>query len=105
MSRFEWEKGIPLKDAEDLLRLCEKGAIDKRRYLVDHKGHTFEVDEFHGNNEGLVVAEIELRSEDEDFERPSWLGKEVTGDSRYYNASLAKVPYCMWNPSTSSEES
>lgn len=87
-SRFEWEKEIPLEEAEALLGLCEGSVIDKTRYLVPWGGKTFEVDVFHGAHEGLVVAEIELQSESEDFERPSWLGLEVTGDPQYYNSNL-----------------
>lgn len=97
MSRFEWEKEIDVDDAMHLMELCEPGVIDKIRYLVDYEGHTFEVDEFRGENEGLVMAELELKSADEEFSRPSWLGEEVTGDSRYYNASLAKMPFLSWN--------
>ena len=96
VSRFEWEKEISVDDALALLGLCEPGVIDKTRYLVDYAGHTFEVDEFHGDNEGLVMAEIELSCEDEAFEKPDWLGDEVTGDSRYYNAALTKNPYINW---------
>lgn len=87
-SRFEWEKEIPLEEAEALLKLCEGSVIDKTRYLVPCERKTFEVDVFHGAHEGLVVAEIELSREDEAFERPSWLGLEVTGDPRYYNSNL-----------------
>ncbi len=96
VSRFEWEKEISVDDALALLGLCEPGVIDKTRYLVDYAGYTFEVDEFYGNNEGLVMAEIELSCEDEAFEKPDWLGDEVTGDSRYYNAALTKNPYINW---------
>lgn len=96
-SRFEWEKEIPVEDAMQLLKLCEPGIIDKTRYLVDFAGHTFEVDEFYGDNEGLVMAELELSREDEPFRRPDWLGEEVTGDSRYYNAALTKNPYRSWS--------
>lgn len=96
VSRFEWEKEISVDDALALLGLCEPGVIDKTRYLVDYAGHTFEVDEFHGDNAGLVMAEIELSCEDEAFEKPDWLGDEVTGDSRYYNAALTKNPYIIW---------
>lgn len=96
VSRFEWEKEISVDDAVALLGLCEPGVIDKTRYLVDYAGHTFEVDEFYGDNEGLVMAEIELSCEDEAFEKPDWLGGEVTGDSRYYNAALTKNPYINW---------
>ncbi len=96
MSRFEWEKEIPVAEARELLGLCEPGVIDKTRYLVPVGGHTFEVDEFYGDNEGLMVAEVELGAEDEAFERPSWLAAEVTGDRRYYNSSLTKNPYKNW---------
>lgn len=95
-SRFEWEKEIPVEEARELLELCEPGVIDKTRYLVPKGKHTFEVDEFYGDNDGLTVAEVELGAEDEPFERPNWLGAEVTGDSRYYNSSLARNPYRNW---------
>lgn len=96
VSRFEWEKEIGADDARELLKLCEPGAIDKRRYLVKAGNHTYEVDEFYGDNEGLVLAEIELESEDEEFVRPDWLGEEVTGDPRYYNSALVRSPYRCW---------
>lgn len=96
LSRYEWEKEIALEEAEELLKLCSSNYVDKVRYLVKAGKHTFEVDEFCGLNKGLVVAEIELGSEDEEFIRPSWLGKEVTGDERYYNSSLARYPYSEW---------
>ena len=96
VSRYEWEKEISPEDARELLQLCEPGIIDKNRYLVRVGQHVFEVDEFYGANEGLVVAEIELDSEDEAFEKPQWIGKEVTGDSRYYNAALMKKPFHSW---------
>ena len=89
----EVEQKIPLVDAERLLELCEPGAIDKVRYLVPRGSHTWEVDVFHGANEGLILAEIELSSEDEPFEKPAWLGKEVSGDRRYYNSMLTKHPF------------
>ena len=95
-SRFEWEKEIPVEDVRELLKICEPGVIDKTRYLVPAGKHTFEVDEFYGDNEGLVVAEVELGSEDEEFVRPGWLGEEVTGDPRYYNSMLMKKPYKTW---------
>lgn len=95
-SRFEWETEISVADADAMLGICEPGVIDKIRYQVPVGGHTYEVDEFHGENEGLTVAEIELSSEDEAFERPSWLGEEVTGDVRYYNSMLMKHPYTKW---------
>lgn len=96
LSRFEWEKEISAQDAESLLLLCEPGIVDKTRYLVDFAGHAFEVDEFHGENQGLVMAELELVSEDEPYQRPEWLGEEVTGDRRYYNAYLSKHPFTTW---------
>jgi adenylate cyclase len=96
MSRFEWEKEIPADEAKKLLLLCEKGIIDKTRYEIKIGTHIFEVDEFYGDNEGLMVAEIELSSENELFEKPDWLGKEVTNDNRYYNASLSNNPYKNW---------
>ncbi len=95
-SRFEWEIEIPKEDAEKLLRICEPGIIDKTRYLVKIGEHVFEVDEFYGENEGLVLAEVELKAENEAFEKPAWLGKEVTGDVRYYNSMLMKNPYRRW---------
>ena len=98
LSRYEFETEISVSDARDLLLLCEPGIIDKHRYLVKSPDgeHTWEVDEFHGDNEGLVVAEIELRSEDDVFEKPDFIGKEVTGDRRYYNAHLRTNPYKIW---------
>ena len=96
MSRYEWEKEIPVNEAHELLALCEPGIIDKTRYLVQVGKFTFEVDEFYGENECLVVAEIELSSEEELFDIPLWLGKEVTGDRRYYNSKLAKNPFSKW---------
>ncbi len=95
-SRMEWEKEIPLADAEQLLAICENGAIDKVRYEIKSGEHTFEVDEFFGENAGLVIAEIELDDENEAFEKPHWLGEEVTGDERYYNAYLSNKPYSSW---------
>ena len=96
-SRYEWERELPLSEAEELMKLCEPGMIDKIRYLVKAGNHVFEVDEFHGENEGLVVAEVELASEDEPFERPSFLVEEVTGQVKYYNSLLMKEPFCTWN--------
>ena len=93
LSRYEFEQEIPLPDAEQLLTLCEPGVIDKVRHLVRAGKHTWEVDVFHGANEGLVMAEIELASEDEPFEKPDWIGDEVSGDRRYYNSMLTKEPY------------
>ena len=95
MSRFEWEKEIQVQEAERLLALCDT-TIDKTRYYIEAGDHTFEVDEFYGDNQGLVLAEVELGSEDEAFEMPSWLGKEVTGDVRYYNSVLLRNPYKNW---------
>ncbi len=95
-SRFEWEIEIPKEDALSLLKICEPGVIDKTRYHVKVGNHTFEVDEFYGDNEGLIVAEVELQEENEGFEKPEWLGKEVTGDVKYYNSMLMKNPYKNW---------
>lgn len=95
-SRYEWEKEIVLSEAEELMKLCEPGMIDKVRYLVRAGTHVFEVDEFHGDNEGLVVAEVELTSDEEIFEKPDFLGDEVTGDVRYYNSQLMKHPFTTW---------
>ena len=96
MSRYEWNHPIPIKDALELFDLKQNGAIEKRRYLVHSGPHVFEIDEFYGENEGLVIAEVELGSEDEIFEKPGFIGKEVTGDHRYYNAFLATNPYKTW---------
>ena len=95
-SRFEWEKEIPVGEVEDLLKICEPGVIDKTRFVVKVGNHTFEVDEFYGENQGLVLAELELVSESEAFEKPAWLGEEVTGDTRFYNSMLMKHPYTKW---------
>lgn len=95
-SRFEWEKEIPVEEVNELLKICEPGVIDKTRFLVPAGKHTFEVDEFYGENEGLILAEVELGSENESFEMPSWIGQEVTGDARYYNSMLMKNPYKSW---------
>ena len=96
MTRFEWEKEIKISEAEALLLLCEKGAIDKIRYNVIFENHLFEVDVFQGENEGLIVAEIELQSENETFSKPNWLGNEVTSDERYYNSFLSNRPFKYW---------
>ena len=96
LSRYEFEREVPLEDAEQMLRLCEPGAIDKERYLVPCGQHTWEGDVFHGANEALILAESELSAEDEPFERPAWLGKEVSGDRRYYNSMLMHTPYCSF---------
>jgi len=96
LERHEWEKEISTEEARELLMLCEPFPVMKIRYLVPFEGHTFEVDVFHGENEGLVVAEIELDSTDEAFSKPPWLGEEVTGDLRYYNSYLSVKPYKLW---------
>jgi CYTH domain-containing protein len=96
-SRGEWEYEIPVPDATELLDgLCEQPQVEKIRHRIEHAGHTWEVDEFLGLNAGLVVAEIELDAEDEAFEKPDWIGAEVTGDKRYYNSSLIRMPYSQW---------
>lgn len=97
-SRFEWEKEIPVEEVQSLLELAEPGVIDKTRYLVPNTDgkHTWEVDEFYGDNEGLTVAEIELADENEPFDKPAWLGEEVTGDPKYFNSMLMKNPYKNW---------
>ncbi|MBO7190049.1 MAG: CYTH domain-containing protein [Alistipes sp.] len=97
LSRFEWEKEIEAREALELLQLAEGALIDKHRYLVSAGDHTFEVDEFHGDNEGLTIAEVELLSADEEFIRPEWLGAEVTGIKRYYNSHLRAHPYKDWS--------
>jgi CYTH domain-containing protein len=96
LSRYEWEKEITLAEAEELLLLCGDAQIEKRRYLVKCGKHIYEVDEFYGDNEGLVVAEIELDDEEETFEKPAFLGEEVTGDKKYYNSHLTRFPYKYW---------
>ena len=95
-SRFEWEKEISIEDATDLLKISEPGVIDKTRFNVKSGKHTFEVDEFYGENDGLTVAEVELSAEDEDFQKPEWLGEEVTGQVKYYNSMLMKNPFKNW---------
>jgi len=95
-SRYEWEKEIPVNEAEELMKICEPGVIDKSRYQIQSGDVTFEVDEFYGENQGLVIAEVELESEAHQFEKPEWLGEEVTGDVRYYNSMLMKTPYTKW---------
>lgn len=96
MSRLEWEKEITVNEAKQLLSICEKGVIDKIRYEIKIGSHVYEVDVFSGENEGLIIAEIELTSESESFEKPDWLGQEVTNDEKYYNAYLSKNPYKNW---------
>ncbi|MGI6479366.1 MAG: CYTH domain-containing protein [Salinivirgaceae bacterium] len=95
-SRYEWEKEIPVAEVKELLKICEPGVIDKTRYEVPMGNFVFEVDEFYGENQGLIVAEIELKSESDKFEKPQWLGQEVTGDVKYYNSMLMKKPYTKW---------
>ena len=96
LSRYEFEKEITLEEAEQLMKLCEPGIIDKTRWLVKSGKHIFEVDEFYGENEGLVMAEVELSYEDEPYEKPDFIGQEVTGDRRYYNSHLRKNPFSKW---------
>ena len=95
-SRYEWEKEIPLAEVKELLKICEPGVIDKTRYEIKVDEFTFEVDEFYGENQGLVVAEVELSDVNELFEKPEWVGEEVTGDVRFYNSMLMKNPYTKW---------
>lgn len=97
ISRFEWEKAITKEEANELIQLCEVGIIDKKRYIVPFGNKIIEVDEFYGENEGLILAEIELDDENETIEKPDWLGKEVTDDPRYYNSMLKKNPYKNWD--------
>lgn len=95
-TRFEWEKEIPMHEVEALIPLCEPGVIDKKRYFVEVGEHVFEVDEFFGDNAGLIVAEIELNHEEEAYTRPDWLGEEVTNEVKYYNSQLSKIPFKTW---------
>jgi len=95
-SRFEWEKEICVEEANDLLKLCEPGMISKIRYFIPAEKHTYEVDIFEADNQGLIIAEIELNNENELFNKPDWLGEEVTGQKKYYNSQLSKHPYCKW---------
>lgn len=96
LSRFEWEKEIPVIEAEALLKLCEPGVIEKCRYEIPAGKHIFEVDEFFGDNEGLFLAEVELNSEEEPFDKPEWIGEEVTGRKEFYNSYISKHPYKTW---------
>jgi adenylate cyclase len=96
-SRLEFEYEVPLKDAAELLEICEKPLIEKRRYRVLEGGLIWEVDEFFGENEGLIVAEVELESEDQAFHKPDWVGEEVTGDTHYFNSNLIRNPYTNWS--------
>lgn len=96
-SRLEFEYDIPVKDATQLLdEICEKPIIDKHRYKIQYEGLVWEVDEFHGENEGLIVAEVELGSEDQQFKKPDWTGEEVTSDTRYFNSNLIRHPFTKW---------
>ena len=95
-TRFEWEREISKQEADSLLEICEPGLIDKERYFVEYGQHIFEVDEFAQQNEGLLMAEVELENEDDSFEKPEWLGEEVTGQKKYYNSSLVKNPFRNW---------
>ena len=103
ISRYEWEKELSLAETEELMKLCEPGVIDKTRYLVRSGKHIFEVDEFYGENEGLVMAEVELQSEDEPFVKPDFIADEVTADRRFYNSSLRRSPFSAWRDSLPEE--
>ena len=103
MTRYEFEKEITLDEARSLLKLCKGGVVDKQRWLVKSGNHTFEVDEFFGDNSGLVMAEVELSSEDEVYEKPDFIGMEVTGDRRFYNSHLLTNPYSNWKDSIPEE--
>lgn len=96
LKRFEWERKITKTEAQALLDFCEYSLIDKVRYEVEQGDHTYEIDEFYGDNEGLIIAEIELEHEDEEFLKPQWLGDEVTGVTKFYNSQLSKQPYNTW---------
>lgn len=96
ITRFEWEREISVEDAKELLKICEPGIIEKTRFLVEIGEHTFEIDEFQGDNAGLILAELELSTEGEHFEKPEWLGKEVSGEEKYYNIMLTTHPYKNW---------
>lgn len=95
-SRFEWEKEIPVNEAKELLKLCEKGVIEKTRYDVNYENHLIEIDVFHGENDGLIIAEIELEDETETVQKPNWLGEEVTNDKRYYNSYISNNSFKNW---------
>ena len=96
LSRYEFEKEITMDEAQHLIKLCKGGVIDKHRYLVKSGNHTFEVDDFHGENVGLIMAEVELSSTEEEFEKPEFIGIEVTGDKRFYNSHLLENPFTLW---------
>ena len=104
-TRFEWEKEINKHEAEKLLLLCEPSIIEKTRYYIKKGNHIYEIDEFLGDNKGLVIAEIELESENEVFVKPTWLGKEVTGETKYYNSNISKLPFKDWAKKTSNKSS
>ncbi len=104
LSRYEFEKEITPEEADQLFKLCEPGIIEKTRFLVPAGKHTFEVDEFYGDNEGLIMAEVELSAPDEPFEKPDFIGQEVTGDKRFYNAHLRKNPYKQWKDSLTRQD-
>ena len=97
LSRFEWEKEISVAEADSLLKIAEPGIIENLRYEVKSEKHTFEIDVFAGDNTGLIIAEVELQSEDEVFNKPDWLGAEVTGIAKYYNSQLSKNPFKLWS--------
>lgn len=99
LSKFEWEKEIPEKEARELLNLCESGVLEKERFLVNYKDYLFEVDVFTGLNAGLIIAEVEISHEAEIFEKPDWLGEEVTGNVQYFNSYLSRHPFNGWGES------
>ncbi len=103
LSRYEFEKTISAEEAEQLMRFCELPVIDKTRYRVRHGGHVFEIDEFHADNQGLILAEVELQNADEEFEKPDYIGMEVTGDGRFYNSHLRTNPFSRWRHSLPEE--
>ena len=103
MSRFEFEREILVEEADEMFKLCVGGVIDKTRWIVPYEGHIFEVDEFHGINDGLLFAEVELKTEDEHFEKPPFLGPEVTGNRHYYNSHLLVNPYPQWRETVPEE--
>lgn len=96
LSRYEFEREIPVDDAQQMMTFCSGGTIDKTRWIVPYEGHVFEVDEFHGDNEGLVFAEVELKDADEEFARPSFIGPEVTGNRHFYNSQILANPFPNW---------
>ena len=103
LSRYEFEKEITMDEAQHLIKLCKGGVIDKHRYLVKSGNHTFEIDDFHGENVGLIMAEVELSSTEEEFEKPEFIGIEVTGDKRFYNSHLLENPFSLWKNTLSEE--